>query len=83
MWLMGTRERPISNLINYLARQKLEEDLFVDKIEMDEIILIPVKTLRDFRGSVIGSGTPDEERQTAKNAVTSRIIEELRTPAHH
>jgi len=45
--------------------------------EGDKIILIPVKTLRDFRGSVIGSGTPDEERQTAKNAVASRIIEEL------
>lgn len=31
-------KRPISNLINYLALQKLEEDLFVDQIEMDEII---------------------------------------------
>lgn len=31
-------KRPISNLINYLAKQKLEEDLFVDQIEMDEII---------------------------------------------
>lgn len=30
-------KRPISNLINYLALQKLEEDLFVDQIEMDEI----------------------------------------------
>jgi hypothetical protein len=31
-------KRPISNLINYLARQKLEEDLFVDQIEVDEIL---------------------------------------------
>ena len=31
-------KRPISNLINYLAQQKLEEDLFVDQIEMDEIL---------------------------------------------
>jgi hypothetical protein len=31
-------KRPISNLINYLAQQKLEEDLFVDHIEMDEIL---------------------------------------------
>ena len=31
-------KRPISNLINYLAQQKLEEDLFVDQIEMDEIV---------------------------------------------
>ena len=30
-------KRPISNLINYLAHQKLEEELFVDRIEMDEI----------------------------------------------
>jgi AbrB family looped-hinge helix DNA binding protein len=45
--------------------------------EGDKIILIPVKTLRDFRGTVIGSGTPDEERQTAKNAVASRIIKEI------
>ncbi len=31
-------KRPISNLINYLAQQKLEENLFVDQIEMDEIL---------------------------------------------
>lgn len=31
-------KRPISNLINYLAHQKLEEDLFADQIEMDEIV---------------------------------------------
>ncbi len=31
-------KRPISNMINYLARQKLEEDIFVDQIEMDEIV---------------------------------------------
>jgi hypothetical protein len=31
-------KRPISNLINYLAQQKLEEDPFVDQIEMDEIL---------------------------------------------
>jgi len=31
-------KRPISNLINHLAQQKLEEDIFVDQIEMDEIL---------------------------------------------
>jgi len=31
-------KRPISNLINYLAQQKLEENLFVDQIETDEIL---------------------------------------------
>ncbi len=31
-------KRPISNLINYLAQQQLEENIFVDEIEMDEIV---------------------------------------------
>ena len=31
-------KRPISNLINYLAQKKLEEDIFADQIEMDEIL---------------------------------------------
>ena len=35
-------KRPISNLINYLAQKKIEEDLFVDQIEMDEIIGNPM-----------------------------------------
>lgn len=30
-------KRPVSNLIRYLAGQKLEEDIFADHIEMDEI----------------------------------------------
>ena len=30
-------KRPVSNLIRYLAGQKLEEDIFADRIEMDEI----------------------------------------------
>jgi antitoxin PrlF len=45
--------------------------------EGGRIILIPVKTLRDFRGSVTGTGAPDQERQTAKDAVSCRIIEEM------
>ncbi len=45
--------------------------------EGDRIILIPVKTLRDFRGSVTGSGDPDGERQAAKDAVGRRTIEEM------
>ena len=31
-------KRPISNLIRYLAGQKLEEDIFTDRIEMEEIL---------------------------------------------
>lgn len=46
-------------------------------IEGDKIVLIPVKTLRDFRGSVTGTGDPAKERQAAKEAVSLRIIEEM------
>lgn len=45
--------------------------------EGDKILLIPVKTLRDFRGSVTGSGDLDQERQAAKDAVARRVIEEM------
>ena len=45
--------------------------------EGDRILLIPVKTLRDFRGSVTGGGDFDQERQAAKDAVASRVIEEM------
>jgi antitoxin PrlF len=45
--------------------------------EGDRIILVPVKTLRDFRGAVTGNGDPDKERQAAKNAVGHRTIEEM------
>jgi AbrB family looped-hinge helix DNA binding protein len=45
--------------------------------EGDRIIIIPVKTLRDFRGAVIGSGDPDGERKAAKEGVGRRIIEEM------
>jgi predicted transcriptional regulator len=31
-------KRPLSNLIEVLALKKLEEDLFVDAIEMEEIL---------------------------------------------
>jgi predicted DNA-binding protein len=30
-------KRPVSNLIRYLAEKKLEEDVFADQIEMEEI----------------------------------------------
>jgi len=31
-------KRPISNLINFLALRKLEEDSFVDDLEIEEIL---------------------------------------------
>lgn len=42
----------------------------------DRIVLVPVKTLRDYRGAVRGGGTPEQERQAAREAVTRRIVEE-------
>ena len=35
------------------------------------------KTIRDFRGLVTGSGDPEQERRTAKDAVSRRIIGEI------
>ena len=35
------------------------------------------KTIRDFRGSVTGSGDPEQERRIAKDAVSRRIIGEI------
>jgi len=46
-------------------------------VEGDKIVLIPVKTLRDFRGSVTGTGDPEKERQAAKEGVSRRTIEEM------
>jgi len=34
-------QRSVSNLINHLAQQKLEEDVFADQIEMDELLGSP------------------------------------------
>ena len=45
--------------------------------EGDRIILVPVKTLRDFRGVVAGGGDSDLELQTAKDAVSRRVVEEM------
>lgn len=53
-----------------------------DKIDFiaegDRIILLPVKTLRDLRGSVTGKGgDPEQERLAAKKAVGLRMVEEM------
>ena len=50
----------------------------VDFITEDKrIILVPVKTLRDFRGAVAGGGDHDLELQTAKDSVGHRVVEEM------
>ena len=52
-----------------------------DKVDFvaaeDLIILRPVKTLRDFRGSVQGSGDFKSERQSAKESIGRRVSKEL------
>ncbi len=43
--------RSISNLIEVLASRKMEEDLFVDRLEMDEILSDSVLMERLKRGA--------------------------------
>ncbi len=47
------------------------------RAEGDRIILRPVRTLRDLRGSVQGTGDPDAERSAAKEAVARRVMDEM------
>ena len=47
----ATVKRSISNLISYLALSKLEEDAFVDDLEMEEIMGNPDLLQRLRRGS--------------------------------
>ncbi len=44
----------------------------------DRIVLVPGKTLRDFRGAVKGGAAePEQELQAAKEAVGRRNVEEM------
>ncbi|MCF6291221.1 MAG: hypothetical protein L3J03_09550 [Desulfobacterales bacterium] len=47
----GSVKRSLSNLISFLALRKLEEDSFVDELEMEEILANPVLTKRLKRGA--------------------------------
>ena len=44
-------KRPLSNLIEILALRKLEEEIFVDRIEMKDILSNPDLTKRLQRGT--------------------------------
>ncbi len=48
--------------------------------EGDRIILVPLRTLKDLRGSVTphGKGDPDAERRSAKSAVGKRVVREMK-----
>jgi len=52
-----------------------------DKVDFssigDQIILRPVRTLRDLRGCVQGGGIPETERVAAKKAVALRVMDEM------
>ena len=45
--------------------------------EGNRIILRPVRTLRDLRGSIQGRGEPGAERNAAKEAVARRVMDEM------
>lgn len=45
-----SERRSISNLIETFAIRKLEEDMFVDRIEMEDIMANPVTVKRIERG---------------------------------
>ena len=47
--------------------------------EGDRVVLVPVKTMKDLRGSVraVGNGDFDQERAKAKIAVAGRITGEM------
>jgi len=52
-----------------------------DKVDFradgNQIVLRPVRTLRDLRGCVSGYGMPADERHTAKKAVAERVVREM------
>lgn len=55
-----------------------------DKIDFvrrgDKVFLVPIKTLKDLRGSVAPCGKGDfmNERGAAKAAVSKRVVEEMK-----
>ncbi len=67
-----TIPKPLRDKFNLNPRDKVDF-----KTDGKQIILQPVKTLRDLRGSVPGSGNPEAERLAAKKAVGRRVVDEI------
>lgn len=67
-----TIPKPLRDRFNLIPHDKV--DFSTDG---DQIILRPVKTLRDLRGCIQGSGDPEAERLAAKKAVARRVMEEM------
>ncbi|WP_435548307.1 AbrB/MazE/SpoVT family DNA-binding domain-containing protein [Desulfobacterium sp. N47] len=69
-----TIPKEIRNILNIRPNDKVD---FTQ--EGDRVVLVPLKTLKDLRGSVGGSkkGSPDAERRMAKSQVGKRVVEEM------
>ena len=67
-----TIPKPLRDRFNLRPHDKVDFS-----INGDQIILRPVKTLRDLRGCVQGGGAPEAERLTAKKAVAQRVMDEM------
>lgn len=69
-----TIPKEIRNILNIQPNDKVDFTR-----EGDRVVLVPLKTLKDLRGSVGGrkKGAPDEERRVAKSQVGKRVVEEM------
>ncbi len=70
-----TIPKEIRDLLHIRSNDKVD---FV--LDGEKVLLVPVKTLRDLRGSVQAQGKGDfsEERANAKAAVARRVREEMK-----
>ncbi len=67
-----TIPKPLRDQLNLTPHDKVDFS-----INGDQIILRPVKTLRDLRGCIRGKGDPEAERSAAKKAVAGRVMDEM------
>lgn len=70
-----TIPKPIRDLLNIRPSDKVD---FVQ--QGDRVLLVPVKTLKDLRGSVapFGNGDFRKERKTVKSVVGKRVAREMK-----
>ncbi|MBT9438587.1 MAG: AbrB/MazE/SpoVT family DNA-binding domain-containing protein [Desulfobacterales bacterium] len=70
-----TIPKAIRNVLNIRPKDKID---FVRR--GDKVFLVPIKTLKDLRGSVAPHGKGDfmNERRAVKAAVSKRVVEETK-----
>ena len=70
-----TIPKPIRDLLNISPSDKVD---FIQ--EGEKVLLVPVKTLKDLRGSVAPRGNGDfrKERITAQSVVGKRVAREVK-----